>query len=280
MSMAQNASKEKKKYPVVKKITKIFNTDVTKSVIYCDTAGNSVLFWSEGEITYNNYEKGRPNYTIIIGSQITVFKDTYSDTTRTFLENRFETDSIPELKTCFKKSSGDSLINYLNGVNFSQLFKEKDLNVYSFTQYNSDTIKLIKFENGDSAEFMKVYNINKYCSVEKSCDKKGKILSTKYTIHNKKGDLTDEIFVKDEKDTSYHFRHYYKNNLKRKSFFVKKGKEEIYEKRYYKNDKQVKLVNYDRGIPLSEESYYYDNEGKLEKVIHHYNNTVSYYEYY
>ena len=150
----------------------------------------------------------------------------------------------------------------------------------SYVQYVQDTANETIFWDGDTSEFVKYYPLNDYCEVEKKTNKKGELIWVQYKLFNDSGKVTDEIFVNGEKDTSYHHRHYYKNNLKDESYFVEKGKEELYQKCYYSNGKLVKLVDYIGVGNLRNETYHYDAAGNLEKIVFFGNNTIDHYEYY
>lgn len=278
---AQNTLKPKKKQAVVKKITNIFNSNVVKSIRYFDTIGILVLEESEGAWTYNTHEKETNLITLSLKrNQLTVSKSIKGDSNLRFLENKFETDTIGPLKTCFYKLSGDSLINYLNKIDLNKLFKNEDLKTTSYAQFFKDTTNETIFIDGDTSYFVKYYPLNDSCEVEKKINKKGEQIWVKYKLYNKRGKVTDEIFINGENDTSYHFRHYYKNNLRDESYFVGKGQEELFKKRYYKNGKLVKLENYIGGGDIREETYHYNAAGNLIKVMIFANNTIDHYEYY
>lgn len=94
---------------------------------YVDTLGNIVLQCIGEYLTYNNYLKGEPNYGIFVfRNELSINKSVQNDTSLKSFKNQFNPNKIVALKTCFQELYGNSLSNYLNGIDFSKIFEEED----------------------------------------------------------------------------------------------------------------------------------------------------------
>lgn len=69
-----------------------------------------------------------PHYGILVfRKELSINKSAKNDTSLKSFKNQFNTNKIAAFKTCFQKLYGDSLLNYLNGIDFSKIFEVEDL---------------------------------------------------------------------------------------------------------------------------------------------------------